>query len=170
MHDRVAVALPYLLDNALDVVAWKMSPEVTVVRDYQFREVVPAEPGSLGQVLLNLIDNAILAMPKTGQLKLATAQVGDQVRISIQDTGVGIKPEHLERIFEPFFSTRAAGEGTGLGLAITRRIVDHHRGRLEVQSEIGHGTRIDLFLPLKGTGSAASEKLPVDRVSLLARA
>ncbi len=168
VHDRVAVALPYLLDNALDVVAWKLPPGVTVVRDYQFKEAVPAEPGSLGQVLLNLIDNAILAMPQSGELRLSTEQIGDQVRIGVQDTGGGIKPEHLERIFEPFFSTRPAGEGTGLGLAISRRIVEHHRGRLEVQSKLGEGTRFNLYLPVSPL--VANEKLPVDRTSLLARA
>ena len=168
VHDRVAVALPYLLDNALDVVAWKLPPGVTVIRDYQFRDAVPAEPGSLGQVLLNLIDNAILSMPKSGELKLATEQVGDQIRITIQDTGGGIRPEHLERIFEPFFSTRPAGEGTGLGLAISRRIVDHHRGRIEVESKLGAGTRFELYLPVKP--ASVNERLPVDRTSLVARA
>ncbi len=166
-HDRVAVALPYLLDNALDVVAWKLPPDVRVVRDYQFQDAVPAEPGSLGQVLLNLIDNAILSMPKSGELRLATALQGDQVRITVQDTGGGIRPEHLERIFEPFFSTRPAGEGTGLGLAISRRIVDHHRGRMEVESKLGVGTRFDLYLPVKP--ASVNERLPLDR-GLVARA
>ena len=105
-------------------------------------------------------------MPAGGRLTLRTRIVsaGDlprragrpappAVEVIIADTGIGIPAEHLPRIFDPFFSTKGVGRGTGLGLAITRRIVEDHRGTIEVASEVGRGTTFTIRLPVEGVAA-----------------
>jgi two-component system, NtrC family, sensor histidine kinase HydH len=102
----------------------------------------------LRQAFLNLALNALQAMPEGGELKVFTRQVDGEVRISFADRGQGIPPENLERIFNPFFTTRH--EGTGLGLAISHRIVQAHGGRMQVESRLGQGTSFTIHLPMEG--------------------
>jgi signal transduction histidine kinase len=97
------------------------------------------------QCLLNLMLNAEQAMPEGGTLTLLARREGPWVCLEVIDTGVGIPPELLPRLFEPFFSTKP--DGHGLGLAITRRIVQAHGGTIEAQSTPGHGTRFTIRLP-----------------------
>ncbi len=98
------------------------------------------------QAFLNLVLNAVQAMPSGGDLVISAQVAGDELLLRFADTGQGIAPEALERIFNPFYTTRS--EGTGLGLAITHRIVQGHGGRIEVQSRVGEGTVFTLHLPL----------------------
>ncbi len=97
------------------------------------------------QALLNLVINAQEAMPDGGTLFLFTARTDDAVTVSVGDTGLGIPPEMQDRVFRPFFSTKATG--TGLGLSFVQRIVDEHGGRIHVHSESGKGTTFTLWLP-----------------------
>ncbi len=106
---------------------------------------VAAKGEQLRQAFLNLVLNALQAMPQGGSLELETDSGDDQVRVRFADTGVGIPPEHLDRIFNPFFTTKQ--EGTGLGLAITHRIVQGHGGRIDVVSRPGAGTTFTLQFP-----------------------
>jgi len=101
------------------------------------------------QVLLNLLTNAIDASPPGGRIAVTvrTRPSGREVEIAIRDAGPGIPPEQRQRIFEPFFSTKPPGQGTGLGLFIATKIVQDHRGRLEVDSAVGQGTAFRLVLP-----------------------
>jgi len=99
------------------------------------------------QVLINLIQNAIQAMPKGGSLRLKVTQKDDWVETSVQDTGTGIKKENLSRIFDPFFTTKPAGEGTGLGLSVSYGIVAQHGGEILVDSKVGKGTTFTIRLP-----------------------
>jgi signal transduction histidine kinase len=99
------------------------------------------------QVLINLITNAVQAMPTGGKLHLALAEIEGGVRIDVVDTGHGIRKESLSRIFDPFFTTKPEGEGTGLGLSISFGIVSRHGGRIDVRSEVGVGTTFSVFLP-----------------------
>jgi signal transduction histidine kinase len=109
---------------------------------------VLASDSGLRMVLLNLIQNAFHAMPQGGELYLGACRVGTWIEISVRDTGIGIEPERLERIFDPFYSRRADGaRGTGLGLSIVRTIVDAWGGRVEVQSEPGNGSVFRVCLP-----------------------
>jgi PAS domain S-box-containing protein len=102
----------------------------------------------LQQVFLNLFLNARDAMPKGGWLTVATQIEGESAVIEVADTGVGIPADHLGRIYDPFFTTKAEGRGTGLGLSVTYGIVQEHGGSLTCDSQPGQGTRFRLVLPL----------------------
>ncbi len=102
---------------------------------------------NLQQVFVNLFLNSIQAMPHGGHLQVAIS-VGDPcLRVDVTDDGVGIAPDDLGRIFDPFFSTKEQGEGTGLGLSVSYGIIREHRGRISVTSEVGHGTTFSVELP-----------------------
>mgnify|MGYP000377392221 CR=1 FL=1 len=107
------------------------------------------DPAQLQQVFMNIIVNAAEAMDGAGTL-IATTRfepVSRMIHVAISDTGRGIRPEDLERVFDPFFSTKPSGQGVGLGLAISYRIVQEHRGTISVQSEVGRGTTFTVSLP-----------------------
>jgi signal transduction histidine kinase len=124
-------------------------------------------PAQIQQVLINLLINARQAMPEGGvvRLRLGLDATGRRAEIGVTDTGVGIAPADLRRIFEPFFSTKtepdAAGQGgTGLGLAVCRDIVEAHHGRLRAESRLGQGSTFTVILPVcpqPGTTSASQK-------------
>jgi two-component system sensor histidine kinase HydH len=123
--------------------------QVKVVVDAPAAATVVAEPSGMHQVVLNLATNAIHAMKGTGgTLTLEVRRVGASSQIAVRDTGRGIAPEHRERLFEPFFTTRA--EGTGLGLSVSYGIVKSHAGRIGVESEPGRGSTFTVTLPAAG--------------------
>jgi signal transduction histidine kinase len=107
---------------------------------------VKADLNYLKQLLLNLILNGIQAMPDGGSLTLEAKAARGKLLLTVTDAGVGIPPEILPRIFEPYFTTKA--NGSGLGLAIARRIVEAHGGTIEVKSEVGRGSIFHISLPL----------------------
>lgn len=116
----------------------ELSPEVPPIE---------ADGEALKQVVLNLVLNAIQATPEGGRITIRTGILSsDAVMISVRDDGVGIAPDDLEKVFDPFFSTKPTG--TGLGLAMVRRIVDAHAGHIDISSTLGLGTEIVLRLPL----------------------
>jgi signal transduction histidine kinase len=123
---------------------------ITVIEELDFHlPTVAADGNRLKQVFINLVMNALQAMEQGGALMLRTSENDDgSVEAQIADTGPGIKPEVLPRIFEPFYSTKAAGEGTGLGLFITRTIVELMGGRIEVRSVVGEGTTFTTVFPV----------------------
>ncbi|MFN3308027.1 MAG: cache domain-containing protein [Anaerolineales bacterium] len=111
---------------------------------------VDLDAAQLREVFLNLIHNAADAMPDGGRITLRTlAKPSGMVTIEVQDEGRGIPPEHLSKLFTPFFTTKPVGKGTGLGLAIIYGIVKMHRGQINVQSEVGKGTTFTITLPLR---------------------
>jgi signal transduction histidine kinase len=152
----VPVNLEVCLDSTIHVLGWRVPEGVVVDRDYRLGQPVMGDPGALNQVWVNLLDNALRAVELNGRVKVATAKDGDMAVVTISDTGVGIKPEDMEKLFQPFFSTRAAGEGTGLGLALCRRIVLRHGGQIKLTSEYGKGTQSEVRLPLKDLDSSGS--------------
>lgn len=103
--------------------------------------------GKLQQVFMNLIMNARDAMPRGGELTLATECENSSVHVEISDSGVGIPPDHLTKIFDPFFTTKATSRGTGLGLAVTYGIIREHSGKIQVESAVGTGTTFKLEFP-----------------------
>jgi two-component system, NtrC family, sensor histidine kinase HydH len=108
---------------------------------------VSGDGEKLRQAFLNIIINALQATPANGRVDIDARQVGSNLEIRFRDTGQGIDPESLKRVFEPFFTTRV--EGTGLGLAITKKIIESHGGTLDLESEIGKGTTVIVCLPVK---------------------
>jgi signal transduction histidine kinase len=108
---------------------------------------VLCNPDELTQIWVNLIDNALFSMGQQGTLEIVTTQKGDRIQVEITDSGSGIPPDLQSRIFAPFFTTKPRGEGSGLGLDIVRRIVQQHRGTIQVQSQPGR-TTFTVQLPL----------------------
>ena len=119
---------------------------------------VYCDAAQIEQVLLALVTNAIDAMPRGGTLWLRTRCLSDsdEAEIQVRDDGSGIPPEILPRIFEPFMTTKEGGQGVGLGLAVSHSIVEAHRGKITVQSEVGRGTTFTITLPLNGQTELAS--------------
>ena len=138
-------------------------PRIRVETDLDTDAMVSADSTLMSQVLLNLCVNAKDAMPGGGSLTLrvdvadvaeppAECRPGPHVRISVEDTGEGIPPDAMAHLFEPFFTTKPVGQGTGLGLAMVDGIMRQHGGWVECRSEVGVGTRFDLFLPQLSAG------------------
>jgi signal transduction histidine kinase len=107
-----------------------------------------ADANQLQQVCTNLVVNAIQAMPQGGRLTLRTSLADSQLKLEVQDTGSGISPENMRKLFTPFFSTKKEVKGVGLGLAVSYGIIQRHRGKIEVQSEEGKGTTFTVYLPV----------------------
>jgi two-component system NtrC family sensor kinase len=107
---------------------------------------VIADFDQLQQVFTNLTLNAIQAMPNGGRLTLCSSIMDSEVRVDVQDTGCGIPKENMSKLFTPFFTTKAKGKGVGLGLAVVHGIIERHKGRIKVQSEVGKGTTFSVYL------------------------
>lgn len=110
---------------------------------------VSIDQEQIKQVLLNLVINAVQAMPTGGQITLRAVQEGDNVRVEVEDEGKGIPSEDLERVFDPFFTTR--GDGTGLGLSIAYQIVSQHGGHITARPNVKRGMTFAVTLPVAGT-------------------
>ncbi len=108
---------------------------------------IQADPHQLQQVLLNLLTNAVDAMPAGGALRISTDETEGMARLCVADSGPGIAPEDRERVFEPFYTTKDRSGGTGLGLAVCRQIVEAHRGRIAVAETPGGGATFEVYLP-----------------------
>jgi signal transduction histidine kinase len=126
---------------------------VELVKHYQpDMPAIHADHDAMEQLCIHLVMNALQATNYSGKLtvELNTTQHNNtpHAEIRITDNGSGIAPEIKDRIFEPFFTTRTSGEGSGMGLAIVKRIVEQHKGTIEVQTEVGTGTTVTVALPL----------------------
>jgi PAS domain S-box-containing protein len=133
---------------------------------------MPLDADQMKQAIYNLIRNASQAMPKGGTLTISGTYTDFEVRLSFEDTGKGISAEQMGRLFQPFSTTRAAGNG--LGLLIVRRIIREHGGEIDIESRAGQGTRVSLWLPLVERKvrllQAGTEDLAVmDKTTILAR-
>jgi len=150
---------PFELNRCVDDSAFlfsaqlKKSPHASLeVRTDPDLPPVIGDTGQMGQVLLNLLQNGLYALEgKQGTLSVSTGRRDTHVFFSVRDTGSGIEPSVLPRIFEPSFTTKPPGQGTGLGLAIAYRIVQDHGGRFEVQSAPGEGSTFTVLLPIPPT-------------------
>lgn len=117
-----------------------------------------ADCSQIHQVFLNIIVNAIHAVGENGLIEIETFAKDGFVNIKFKDNGIGILPEYLDKIFEPFFTTKEAGKGTGLGLAVSKRIIDEHNGKIEVESTPGVGTIFTVKLPVYITKEDGEKK------------
>jgi signal transduction histidine kinase len=126
-----------------------------------FAEALPqisASKDQLRQVFLNLVSNARDAMPDGGTLTVTTAADNETVRIEIADTGVGIKEEHLKKIFESFFTTKDSVKGVGLGLSVCYGFIKDHGGDIQVESKVDSGTTFTITFPI--FQESAKEEVP----------
>jgi len=124
--------------------------EKRITVDTELAELPPVlmDENMMGQVLMNILINALQAMGDHGMLTIRTERRGEHALLTIEDTGAGIPPEVLPCIFEPFFTTKSVGDGTGLGLSISKSIVEQHGGAIDVESQAGRGTSFMIMIPL----------------------
>ncbi|NFV79110.1 response regulator [Magnetospirillum aberrantis] len=135
------------IESVLLFLRHKTSDRIEVVRDYGPTGELACFAGQLNQVLMNIVANAVDAIADDGTIIVRTAIEDGDFLIAVKDSGCGIAREHVEHIFDPFFTTKPVGQGTGLGLAITYKIVQAHKGRVQVDSEPGKGTEIRVLIP-----------------------
>ncbi len=136
------------IEIVLTVYQNQIRHKIDLIRQYEDIPSVDCLPDELIQVWTNLIHNAIQAMVGKGTLTVSICQAGNEVLVTVADTGNGIPDSIRSKIFDPFFTTKPAGEGSGLGLGIVKRIIDKHKGRIEVKSEVGVGTEFTVYLPI----------------------
>jgi signal transduction histidine kinase len=144
------------LDRTLNIVRNELKYKAHIVREYGALPEIECVPSRLNQVFLNLLVNAGQSIDGVGTITISTGVDGDEAWIAVADTGCGIPPENLNRIFDPFFTTKPVGQGTGLGLSVSHSIVRKHGGRLDVESEVGRGTRFTIRLPLASASGPAA--------------
>jgi len=137
------------LESSLRILQHQTHDGIEIIRDYQDDPAIYCNPGQLNQVFLNLLSNAVQAIPSKGIIKIRTRTVGDKLEIRIEDTGTGIPAEIRSKIFDPFFTTKDISKGTGLGLTISFAIIQKHNGTINVESEEGKGSCFTIQLPLK---------------------
>jgi PAS domain S-box-containing protein len=163
-HQHVPVDMNAVVDSTIVLLDRTVDKQIEVTaRLFADPSSVMGDPSQLEQVVLNLAVNARDAMPEGGTLVVETCNAkvedrrrflgaelvpGDYVVLSVRDTGEGIPADVQEHVFEPFFTTKARGEGTGMGLAMVYGIVRNHGGALELQSEVGGGTEVSVYLPM----------------------
>jgi signal transduction histidine kinase len=169
--DWQSVDLNAIVEEALNLAyhgarAQNQSFNITMERDLD-RSIAPIEvvPHDVTRVFLNLISNGFYAAYQRSQgadttfrpvLRVATRELGEAVEIRVRDNGVGIAPEHREKLFQPFFTTKPTGEGTGLGLSISYDIItQQHGGTITVDSEVDEFTEFTVRLPRRRTATAA---------------
>ena len=152
---RQAIDIHDALDRTLNIVRNELKYKANIVRDYGALPEIECVPSRLNQVFLNLLVNAGQAIEGAGTITISTGVDGDEAWIAVADTGCGIPAANLNRIFDPFFTTKPVGQGTGLGLSVSHSIVRKHGGSLEVESEVGRGTRFTIRLPLARTSAGA---------------
>jgi len=140
-----------VIDKSLELAAHSAALQnIEVIKEFSPQTPnIMADFDQLQQVCTNLIINAIQAMPGGGRLFLRTSADGDWLKIEVQDTGCGIPLENMRRLFTPFFTTKDKGKGVGLGLAVAHGIIEHHNGKIEVQSQEGKGTTFTINLPIQ---------------------
>ena len=143
------------IDNTLLLLSHRLNPGIQVIKLYESLPLVECYPAQLNQVFMNIISNAIdelLAHKELSnpQIVIKTRLVeNNKIEVRIRDNGTGIAPEIKDKIFDPFFTTKPVGQGTGMGLAICYQVVERHRGKIEVISELGEGTEFVVTLPVK---------------------
>jgi signal transduction histidine kinase len=150
--ERQPTQLPRLLEEAVELVrGTSHAPRATVTCEVDpALGAVVTDPGLLRQIVVNLISNALDAVDRAGRVSIAAVAEAGDVLITVSDTGHGIAPDDLRRIFEPFYTTKGRGKGTGLGLAICRQLTAALGGTISVQSEPGRGSTFYVRLPRDG--------------------
>ena len=137
------------LEDTLKLIQHEFGERIELIKSFSEVPEVVCYPGRLNQALVSLLLNACQAIRSTGTIELATEVADGNVLISVRDSGVGISPENLQRVFEPGYTTKGVGVGTGLGLSICYQVMQDHQGQIRIESEVGKGTTVTCILPLK---------------------
>jgi signal transduction histidine kinase/CheY-like chemotaxis protein len=175
-HNFELVSIDQILMDASEITRprWKNCAEasnihITLDLQIESNAIVMGDDSELREVLVNMVFNAIDAMPEGGTLTLSTRTAGDSVIITVIDTGVGMYPEVRSKIFDPFFTTKGKA-GLGLGLAVSFGIIRRHSGNIEVESHYGKGTEFRITLPLARRGEKSVRIEQVETVEAVAPA
>ncbi len=138
------------IDSTLKLLSGELKNNILVRKDYNEVPKINCNINQMKQVFMNIINNAIQAIEEEGDIFISTEYLSEQklVRIEIRDTGVGIEKDNVEKIFDPFYTTKDVGQGTGLGLSISYGIVKSHGGQIHVESQVGKGTTFHIDLPI----------------------
>ncbi|MGC9326370.1 MAG: ATP-binding protein [Candidatus Hinthialibacter sp.] len=140
-----------LIKNALALLETEFNERgIDVITEFAFQQPFPFDRNQIRQVIVNIIQNSFQSMEKGGKLYISTREENGEIIIIVRDTGEGISPENLSRIFEPFFSTKHAG--TGLGMHVSQRIIQSHGGSIQVKSQLNQGAEVTIRLPRERTG------------------
>ncbi|MBE0460302.1 MAG: GAF domain-containing protein [Candidatus Aminicenantes bacterium] len=137
------------LEEIVSLIDYKLkNMNINLELDLSSIKPIWAQGEKLQQVFINILLNAIDAMPNGGKLKIQLSQIENSAVIKIQDTGIGIKPQYLPHIFDPFFTTKGIGKGTGLGLSISYAVIKEHEGNITVESEAERGSLFTIYIPM----------------------
>lgn len=155
-----SVNINMLIEDVLSLTGYVITKNnITLKRDLATDlPMLMLDQHKIGQVLMNILLNAVQAINGSGEIKVRTIREGGWCSIEITDNGAGIPANILPKIFDPFFTTKDVGKGTGLGLAVSRGIVEKHAGRIEVKSEVGSGSTFTIKLPLRGIPPAGDQR------------
>lgn len=145
----ILVDINQVLESTLSIIWNEIKYKVSVMKDYQAKTNILADTTQLSQVFLNIIINAGQAIAEKGTVTISTYEDNQNVYVKLSDTGCGIAPEDLSKIFEPFFSTK---KGPGLGLSVSYNIIKQHQGEIKVESKTGSGTTFTIALPKERKG------------------
>jgi two-component system NtrC family sensor kinase len=148
------VTIAECIEGTLALLRHEIREEITLIKDFDVTTEVECFPMELNQVFMNLLINSVQAIPGHGEIRIRTWQESGQAFVCISDTGQGIPAEHLEKIFDPGFTTKGVGVGTGMGLPICLKIMELHRGKILVESQPGKGAAFTLQLPIKREDSS----------------
>jgi signal transduction histidine kinase len=154
------------LEDTLALAQHELKHNVSIKRNYGDISPFACYPGRLNQVFLNILMNARQAIKTQGEISITTYRKDNHAYIEIADNGSGIPPEHLNRIFDPGFTTKGVGVGTGLGLSICYQIIRDHKGEIRVASEVGKGTKFTIALPMFLEVKKDFPPLPEDKSGL----
>ena len=146
--ERKKVNIHEGIESTLTLLQHQLKNRIRIVKDFGDITEIDCFPNQLNQVFMNILVNAAQAIPDRGEIRVKTWSEGDSVKISISDTGVGIPPENLPKIFDPGFTTKGVGLGTGLGLSICYKIIQDHHGTIEAVSS-DQGTTFTITIPLE---------------------
>jgi signal transduction histidine kinase len=136
------------IESTLTLLHSSYKNRIEIIKQYGDLPEIDCFPGQINQVFMNILSNAIQAIPAEGKIFIQTWHDGKNVKISIKDTGAGMTDEVRKKIFDPFFTTKDVGKGTGLGLSISFGIIQKHNGEIEVFSKPGDGTEFVIRIPL----------------------
>jgi two-component system NtrC family sensor kinase len=140
-----------LLDNLLDFMQPQIEKaQVSLIKDFNNTPLtISGSRDQMHQVFMNLIGNALQAMPDGGKIRIHTSKSGRRILVKITDTGHGISEENLKHVFDAFFSTKESSRGVGLGLSVSHSIVRNHGGKIDVKSRVGNGSTFTVSLPYR---------------------